>query len=88
MPKFFLKISLCMVCLSILFGGQAFAHDKHHLSADGPYIIYRPDGSVRVVSVSVEGIVTDTIITPLSPLDLPRHLPRRQAPFHRVAPPF
>ena len=71
MPKFFLKISLCMVCLSILFGGQAFAHDKHHLSADGPYIIYRPDGSVRVVSVSVEGIVTDTIITPHSSLLTP-----------------
>ena len=71
MPKFILRISLCMVCLSILFGGQTFAHDKHHLTADGPYIIYRPDGSVRVVSVSVEGIVTDTILSPHSPLLTP-----------------
>ena len=71
MTKFILRISLCMVCLSILFGGQTFAHDKHHLSADGPYIIYRPDGSVRVVSVSVEGIVTDTILSPHSSLLTP-----------------
>ena len=61
MPKFFLKISFCMVCLSIIIGGQTLANDKHHLTADGPYITYCPDGRVRVVSVSLEGIVSDTV---------------------------
>lgn len=72
--RFFRRILSLMVCLPIVFGGQTFAHDDHHLSADGPYIIYHPDGSVRVVSVSVEGNITDTVLPS-------RHSPLVSQPF-------
>lgn len=43
------------------------------LSADGPYVIYRPDGKTRIVSVDVEGRIRDTTYTVL-PKDFRLHV--------------
>ena len=33
---------------------------KEELSADGPYVLYQPDGKTRVISVDKKGKITDT----------------------------
>ena len=38
---------------------------KEELSADGPYVIYEPDGKVRVISVTAQGQIEDTTYTVL-----------------------
>ncbi|WP_294635299.1 metallophosphoesterase [uncultured Bacteroides sp.] len=43
------------------------------LSTDGPYVIYRPDGKTRIVSVDVRGRICDTTYTVL-PKDFQLHV--------------
>lgn len=35
--------------------------EKEALTADGPYIVYQPNGDVRVITVNQRGTITDTI---------------------------
>lgn len=56
-----------MVCMSAWVGMQA-SHkheDNNKLTADGPYIMYRLDGSVRIVTVDLQGHIGDTIVASL-----------------------
>lgn len=46
---------------------------KVELSADGPYVIYRPDGKTRIVSVDAKGRICDTTYTVL-PADFRLHV--------------
>lgn len=46
---------------------------KEELSADGPYVIYEPDGKVRVISVTAQGQIEDTTYTVL-PQDFTLHV--------------
>ncbi len=46
---------------------------KEELSADGPYVIYEPDGKVRVISVTARGQIEDTAYTVL-PQDFTLHV--------------
>ena len=43
------------------------------MSADGPYVIYEPDGKVRVISVTARGQIEDTAYTVL-PQDFTLHV--------------
>ena len=43
------------------------------MSADGPYVIYEPDGKVRVISVTAQGQIEDTTYTVL-PQDFTLHV--------------
>ena len=56
---------LFLACMSVYSGMQASDDHKPLLTADGPYIIHNVDGSTRVVSVSLEGQVSDTTYTAL-----------------------
>lgn len=38
---------------------------KEELSADGPYVMYEPDGRVRIVSVDLKGHIRDTVYAAL-----------------------
>ena len=33
---------------------------KEKLSADGPYVLYQPDGKVRIITVNTKGVINDT----------------------------
>ena len=46
---------------------------KEELSADGPYVIYEPDGKVCVISVTAQGQIEDTTYTVL-PQDFTLHV--------------
>lgn len=48
-----------------LDGKKKDKEKKEELSADGPYVIYQPDGGTRVISVDTKGKVTDTTYTVL-----------------------
>ena len=53
--------SLLLLALAVLAASaQVVDPEPHALTADGPYIFHRPDGSARVVSVDVDGNVIDT----------------------------
>lgn len=43
------------------------------MSADGPYVIYEPDGKVCVISVTAQGQIEDTTYTVL-PQDFTLHV--------------
>ena len=70
------KLSLVVYILTFMssgiFAGTLGLDDKKkekekkvELSADGPYVIYRPDGKTRIVSVDVKGRICDTTYTVL-----------------------
>lgn len=45
------------------FGSDGKKKDKEkkeELSADGPYVLYQPDGKTRVISVDKKGKIIDT----------------------------
>ena len=46
---------------------------KEELSADGPYVLYQPDGKTRVISVDKKGKITDTTYAAL-PEDFTLHV--------------
>ena len=55
------------------FGSDGKKKDKEkkeELSADGPYVLYQPDGKTRVISVDKKGKITDT--TYIASGDTPR----------------
>ena len=56
-----------------LDGKQTEKTKEVEWSADGPYVIYRPDGKTRIVSVDVEGRIRDTTYTVL-PKDFRLHV--------------
>ena len=59
--KFLMIVMVMLAWSSITISAKGDKVDDNHLSCDGPYVIYLPDGGVRVVSVTV---------TPLMPLCL------------------
>ena len=48
-----------------LDGKKKDKEKKEELSADGPYVIYEPDGKVCVISVTAQGQIEDTTYTVL-----------------------
>lgn len=46
---------------------------KEELTADGPYVLYRPDGKTRVISVDKKGNIVDTTYATL-PQDFTLHV--------------
>ena len=56
-----------------LDGKKKDKEKKEELSADGPYVIYEPDGKVRVISVTAQGQIEDTTYTVL-PQDFTLHV--------------
>ena len=38
---------------------------KEELTADGPYVLYQPDGQIRVINVDKKGNIIDTTYTTL-----------------------
>lgn len=42
-----------------LDGKKKDKEKKEELSADGPYVLYQPDGKIRVISIDVKGKITD-----------------------------
>lgn len=70
--RFFLITFTLMLISSGLsagtFGLDSKKKDKEkqqELSADGPYVIYQPDGGTRVISVDTQGRVKDTVYAAL-----------------------
>lgn len=58
------------------FGSDGKKKDKEkkeELSADGPYVLYQPDGKTRVISVDKKGKITDTTYVAL-PEDFTLHV--------------
>ena len=58
------------------FGSDGKKKDKEkkeELSADGPYVLYQPDGKTRVISVDKKGKITDTTYAAL-PEDFTLHV--------------
>lgn len=77
-----LKLFLVTIVLTIISSGVAAGtlgldgkkkEKKEELSADGPYVIYQPDGAARVISVDKRGQIKDTIYTSL-PKDFTFHV--------------
>lgn len=58
---------------SITITAKDHDHDNHHLSCDGPYVIYQPNGGVRVINVTETGVVKDTVYAAL-PDDFTLHV--------------
>lgn len=58
--KFLMIVMVMLAWSSITISAKGDKVDDNHLSCDGPYVIYLPDGGVRVVSVTVAGEVKDT----------------------------
>ena len=58
--KFLMIVMVMLAWSSITISAKGDKVDDNHLSCDGPYVIYQPDGGVRVVSVTVAGEVKDT----------------------------
>ncbi len=58
----FITFSLTLIS-SGLFAGtyECNKSDSTIISADGPYVLYHEDGSVRIISVNPQGILKDTI---------------------------
>ena len=57
LPAIMVLLSMC----SITITAKDHDHDNHHLSCDGPYVIYQPNGGVRVINVTETGVVKDTV---------------------------
>lgn len=55
------------------YGKKKDKEKKEKLTADGPYVLYRPDGKTRVVSVDRKGNITDTTYATL-PQDFTLHV--------------
>jgi hypothetical protein len=53
---------------------------KEELSADGPYVLYQPDGKTRVISVDKKGKITDTTYVAL-PEDFILHVVDHKGQF-------
>lgn len=53
--------------------GKKKKEKKEELSADGPYVIYEPDGRTRVISVDTKGRIIDTTYVSL-PKDFTLHV--------------
>ncbi len=61
-------LTLIMVMLalfSVTISAREADGDDHRLSCDGPYVIYQPEGGVRVVSVTPNGELRDTTFASL-----------------------
>ena len=61
-----------LTMFSITISANEHADDKK-LSCDGPYVVYQTDGSVRVISVTENGEVKDTVYAVL-PKDFTLHV--------------
>lgn len=71
--KFLLVMMMVMLTMfSITISAKEHADDKK-LSCDGPYVVYQTDGSVRVISVTENGEVKDTVYAVL-PKDFTLHV--------------
>ena len=71
--KFLLVMMMVMLTMfSITMSANEHADDKK-LSCDGPYVVYQTDGSVRVISVTENGEVKDTVYAVL-PKDFTLHV--------------
>lgn len=61
------SLAWAVACFVLLHWGMAAnlyaagVKGKSHLSVDGPYILHRADGSVRIVSVGDDGSISDTV---------------------------
>lgn len=56
-------LTLIMVMLtmfSVTISASEADSDDHRLSCDGPYVIYQPEGGVRIISVTPKGELRDT----------------------------
>ena len=69
LPAIMVLLSMC----SITITAKDHDHDNHHLSCDGPYVIYQPNGGVRVINVTETGLVKDTVYAAL-PDDFTLHV--------------
>ena len=68
--KFLLVMMMVMLTMfSITISAKEHADDKK-LSCDGPYVVYQTDGSVRVISVTENGEVKDTVYAVLPRRDI------------------
>ena len=71
--KFLLVMMMVMLTMfRITISAKEHADDKK-LSCDGPYVVYQTDGSVRVISVTENGKVKDTVYAVL-PKDFTLHV--------------
>lgn len=66
-----LAVTLSLVCSGLTAGTldtegkKKEKEEKVKLNADGPYVIYQPDGKTRVISVDKKGNITDSVYTAL-----------------------
>lgn len=58
--KFSMIVMVMLTWFSVTISAKGVTADDNHLSCDGPYVIYQPDGGVRVVNVTVAGEIKDT----------------------------
>lgn len=61
MNKFKIMLPMVALLLSAGLSAQVVDPEPGRLTGDGPYIIYQPDGRARVISVSTEGQIVDTL---------------------------
>lgn len=60
----FITFSLTLISSGLFAGTYVYGCNKPNssiISADGPYVLYHEDGSVRIISVNSQGILKDTI---------------------------
>lgn len=65
---FFQSICLAIAGLLLLTSGKEDDKSEGTYAADGPYILYRPTGEMRMITVGVKGELKDTTYT-VSPSD-------------------
>ena len=66
---FFQSICLAIAGLLLLTSGKEDDKSEGTYAADGPYILYRPTGEMRMITVGVKGELKDTTYT-VSPSDV------------------
>lgn len=58
--KFLMIVMVMLAWSGITISAKGGQIDDNHLSCDGPYVIYQPNGGVRVINVTVSGEIKDT----------------------------
>ncbi|MDO4180500.1 MAG: metallophosphoesterase [Bacteroidales bacterium] len=77
--KFYTLLLILSLLPTTFVAGQE-EKKKEELTADGPYLLYQPDGKTRIISVNTQGQISDTTYTAL-PEDFSMHVTDHKGRF-------
>lgn len=77
--KFYTLLLILSLLPTTFVAGQE-EKKQEELTADGPYLLYQPDGKTRIISVNTQGQISDTTYTAL-PEDFSMHVTDHKGRF-------